>query len=42
MNEYILNPETNRKVKRNTRKGKEIVKRYFGGVIGVSHKKVFA
>ena len=31
MNEYILNPETNRKVKRNTRKGKEIMKKYFGG-----------
>ena len=31
MNDYIINPETNRKVKRNTRKGKEIVEKYFGG-----------
>ena len=31
MNDYIINPETNRKVKRNTRKGKGIVEKYFGG-----------
>jgi hypothetical protein len=28
---YIINPETNRKVKRNARKGKEIVEKYFKG-----------